>query len=740
MSRRLLRIALWSGLGVALCVTGYLIMNTTFMVYDDEGFVLISIRNYLAGLRLYDDVFSQYGPWPYVYHQIITTLGGHALLTHTLGRAITLVHWVTMALLCGAVAWRLTRSQVVALATTMLTFGLTWLMTAEPTHPGSLITVLVALLALLIVLLPGAQRPGPIYGGLGVVVALLVLTKINVGLLAAAGLGGFILHHTVWSGRWHRVAWMATAGLLALPWVLMGKQLHHDWALIFAVQFTLSAAGLLWLDAEDSTRDRLPQRAWLAVPLGGLCTLAVVCGWVLARGTTFDALIKTVLLNPLRMPARFVVGVSWLPETWALAAAGGLLVARAGWDIRRRGELAATTVWLVVAARGAVFLVFLRFIADWANYHGLFHFMADCLPLLPVFLVPLVTSPAGPARLARWGVAWLALPQILHAFPIAGSQLGWATFLCVPLLVTGWWEAGIVLRERAAAKGRRLLLAGGLLLTLACCVMLGLLGYTGWQRYIHSRPLGLPGAEGVRVEGSLRRAQRLMSLNAGIHADVLFSRQGMYSYNLWSGVPTPTGQNATHWFWLLDENQQRAIIARLSATPRSAFITCPYLDELLVKFKVPVEGPLQDFVQQHYQPLVTYGGMVFQVPRGSQAAVFGRYEALGQDGGDAEALPLLIRGNVRLQGRVAAIDLEGLNYPWDTGANLLTRQTRVFVEPIDRNGNPTGAGIPLPADAPLDGLYRLSIFSPKLPPDLPWQDYALVVRDAGGSVLSESYH
>src|SRR6188768_1396154 len=114
MSQRVLRIALWSGLGFALLTTGYLLMNTTFMIYDDEGFLLISLRNYLSGLHLYDDVFSQYGPWPYVYHQIITTLGGHAPLTHMLGRSITLFHWVAMALLCGLITWRLARSQLAA--------------------------------------------------------------------------------------------------------------------------------------------------------------------------------------------------------------------------------------------------------------------------------------------------------------------------------------------------------------------------------------------------------------------------------------------------------------------------------------------------------------------------------------------------------------------------------------------------------------------------------------------------
>ena len=44
MSQRLLRIALWSGLGFALLATGYLLMNTTFMMYDDEGFVMGAVK------------------------------------------------------------------------------------------------------------------------------------------------------------------------------------------------------------------------------------------------------------------------------------------------------------------------------------------------------------------------------------------------------------------------------------------------------------------------------------------------------------------------------------------------------------------------------------------------------------------------------------------------------------------------------------------------------------------------
>jgi hypothetical protein len=740
MSQRLARLALWSGLGVALLVTGYLLLNTTFMGYDDEGFVLISLRNYLAGLRLYDDVFSQYGPWPYVYHQIVTTLAGGAPLTHNFGRALTLFHWVTMALLCGGISWRLTRSQVAATAATVIAFGLTWQMTSEPSHPGSMISLLVALAGLLMTLLPDAKRPALVYAGLGVITALLVLTKINVGLLLAAGLGCFVLRHVAWPRSWRLLRWLGTLGLLALPWVLLGAQLHLGWALTFAVQFTLCAAGLLWIDAPRTDDPLIDARSWMAAVVAAVVAGVIVCGWVMARGTSLHALVQTVLINPVRMPGKFIVGMAWYPESLLLAAVGALLLLKAGWEIRREGRLPLPTARLIVALRLVIFACFVVNVHVWSSYSGVFHFIAYCLPLLAVFTVPLEGSASANVRLARWGAAVVALPQVLHAFPVAGSQLGWATFLCVPLLVAGLWDAGRILPDLLGGLGQRVARAGGFLLAAATCFLLGLLAQTGWERYTTSRSLDLPGATDIRLNSAAREPLRLLALNAGIHADLLVSRQGMYSYNLWSGVPTPTAQNATHWFWLLDDAQQQEIIARLAATPRTGFIISHSIDQFLADHQIPVAGPLQDFLTQHYKELFRYGGFSFMVPTASHAVTFGRYELLKSESPDPALPPALFRTNVLLDGQPVQIRLEQGDYPWNVGPDLLAPKLDAFAEPINRDGRIAGPTVRLPADKPLRGLYRISIFSPKLPDTLRLYDYLLTVRDPAGRLLSESVY
>ena len=49
-------------------VTSYLAMFTGFSAYDDEGALMITVKQYLSGRTIYVDVFSFYGPVYYLYN------------------------------------------------------------------------------------------------------------------------------------------------------------------------------------------------------------------------------------------------------------------------------------------------------------------------------------------------------------------------------------------------------------------------------------------------------------------------------------------------------------------------------------------------------------------------------------------------------------------------------------------------------------------------------------------------
>ena len=124
-------------------MTAYWLLFTVFMPYDDEGYVLISLKNYAAHGGLYAQVFSQYGPFFYFLHD-----AGHRLLgyefTNTNGRLITLLCWLLVAGTSAHLVWRQTRAVSLTGFTLGLTFFHLWLMVSEPLHPGGLIAALVA--------------------------------------------------------------------------------------------------------------------------------------------------------------------------------------------------------------------------------------------------------------------------------------------------------------------------------------------------------------------------------------------------------------------------------------------------------------------------------------------------------------------------------------------------------------------------------------------------------------------
>src|SRR3954463_14286765 len=129
----------------ALLLAATLIMFSRFMLYDDEGYVLISLRNFAEHGRLYRDVYTQYGPFPYVVYYTLNLLG--APLTHTVGRTVTLIIWTTTVLLTASIVWRLTRRYALVVATIAAVFTYLWVMANEPPHPGGLITLITATLA-----------------------------------------------------------------------------------------------------------------------------------------------------------------------------------------------------------------------------------------------------------------------------------------------------------------------------------------------------------------------------------------------------------------------------------------------------------------------------------------------------------------------------------------------------------------------------------------------------------------
>jgi hypothetical protein len=244
-------------------------------------------------------------------------------------------------------------------------------------------------------------------------------------------------------------------------------------------------------------------------------------------------------------------------------------------------------------------------------------------PLIWTWVIPLrgATGPR-PTAACRGLLAFVLLLQFLHAYPIGGSQESWATFLFLPLVALGLGE----LRSwrPAAPAGVKTPPRGWPVLAAAIGIVLvaktGWMARTAYQRFASRSDLALPGAMNLRLPESQRTAYQLLALNAVVHGDQLFSLPGMFSFNLWTDLPTPTRMNTTLWFTLLNDAEQAAIIAAIERAPRPCIIVQESLVRLMQAGQVPIRGILSDYVHRNFALAFRVEGFAFLVRSGRTIA------------------------------------------------------------------------------------------------------------------------
>ncbi len=581
--------AAWVLVLAAVGAVAWMLLATTFMVYDDEGYVLSSLRDVAAGHPLYTEVYSQYGPLPYVLYRILGVLGYP--FTSDSARMFTWACWLGSALFCGLITRRLTGSARLGLAGLVLTAMALTQNRAEPGHPGGLLALATAFAAWL-----GARQIaggrwsafGAWQAGLG---AAMLLTKINVGafhLVASLAWWPF-REPSVVRPPLRQLALVVFSAALACA--LMGGLLKTTAVQLQLVVFFCMMTPLILSQPGDQA-EAGPRGPVLAGALAAAAVLGIVLAATLAGGTTWADLVWHGLLSPLRHPSVYHHLVNWLQATppLALVSLGSVVAWRLGGAVVRRNILMGLKLValgsLLVGASGAELGLLEK---------CLFQIIA---PLGWALAAPLREVPAG-ERQARWWLAWLLGWHWLQAYPVAGTQIAWGGFLAIPLVL-------IALND-LTGPGR----ARGWSRIFAVCLSLLVLGKIGdyalrfWR---DSEPLDLPGARTLRPSPPLSSTLRTLIRNASGNANVLFTYPGMLSLNQWSEIPPPTLANTTHWFSLLSERQQIAVRDRLEAEPRALVVVQRDHLRYLIENGLGPQGPLKDYLHGAFRPVLRLEG------------------------------------------------------------------------------------------------------------------------------------
>ncbi|HEX6602939.1 MAG TPA: hypothetical protein VF030_09890 [Solirubrobacterales bacterium] len=582
---------------------------TGFIPYDDEGYMLVALDSFANRGHLYDEVFSQYGPFYFEFWTAFFSLFGIAV-DHEGGRTATMLAWVLAPLLTGAATWRMTRSLLLGLATQVLTFAAIATLTGEPMHPGGLICVLLGLILLFSCLVRAGSSP-PQLGLLGGTVAALVLVKVNVGLFALAALAlACVASYPVLAGR-RLLRPAVEAAFVALPLLVTASRLDEAWARDYAIHVAAAALAVVVALRARRAGDRDGEELWWLA--GGLVAVAVtVLVAILAAGTSPGGFVEGAITQPLRQPDVFSLPLIMSHRIYLFDLLA-LVGAFSYWYLSRAEGRTPSPAFTALVSLGSILigLELALSVAGRTVLFGISEFPGHQFGFLVfawVALAPLAEADDADTGFARLLLPPLAVLQALHAFPVAGSQVMWATFLLVPVgaLCVASGSRGLlgVLGE----ERERQVVGVAAAVTATVVIVVG--GNVYLRQPLQAAqavrdetvPLRLPGAEEVRVFPAEAEVYRDVTRAIDEYCAALVTLPGMNSFYLWAEPEPPTGFNATAWMELFDDAHQQRVIEATRSTENLCLLENDSNLAFWMAGRAPT-GPLVRYLRHGFRPL-----------------------------------------------------------------------------------------------------------------------------------------
>ena len=307
-----------------------------FPWFDDEGTILISIRAFVEGHRMYDDVYSLYGP---LFNLFYGLLYGplHIPANHVAGRLIAMSLWLAWTAGFAFFCFLLSRSLVSMLLCFVLTVRLLSPLMDSPGHPEELCLVLISATLLMTCWLEESGKNIAL-AGIGAAIAALTLIKINVGIFVGLPLLIVLLRKSSNQILWMILAPVAMIFLIILPVALQSLLFSFTWVRTYSLFCLLSVAATGLVILEVPGTPLMETRSWgILVASGGVTALLIVGAMMLAGSSAFGILNAVVLQNAGFVRNWYIpihVGTSGI-----LSATVSLLAAGAYWISGARPKL-----------------------------------------------------------------------------------------------------------------------------------------------------------------------------------------------------------------------------------------------------------------------------------------------------------------------------------------------------------------------------------------------------------------
>jgi hypothetical protein len=622
-------IVIYALVAIAATVAAYFMLFTQFAPYDDEGTVLVTLKAFVNGQTLYKDVYTPFGPFYYELFGGLFALSGHAVTTDA-SRSIVIVIWVGSSLLFGLAVQRLSGRVALGVAAMLVAFSVIFILSQEPMHAQVLA---VALLSLFTFVAAAVDTRRVVWAGgfCGVLLAALVLTKINLGIYAVAAtvFAAALTVEPLYRRRW--VLWPVTLAFLALPFLATGRDLSGELVrnlalleLLAGISIAVAAWSLRGDPAEEGGHARTMRWLLAAVVGFGLAFAAVLAAIFIAGSTpadVYDGVVTQALrirdVNPSPL------GSTAAAIDWGIAAiAAAALVA---W-LRSRGE-AISPLWAGVLKGAAGLAIWFSITQSAPLSLGPAPGNPDALAVVLAWIAAI--PPAGAVesvqkRFLRVLLPALGVAEVLQVYPVAGSQMRIAAVMFVAVGGLCLSDSLVSLRAWSATRGGASLERFGAIASVAI-VALGvkfaadgvvLPGITKAILYGEEKALPFPGATALRLPAAEAESyERVVELLHRNRCTSFIGFANVDSLYLWSQIDPPRPSAPSAWMLALDESEQRRILRQLRATPRP----CAFVNEAVagawLAGRPRPETPLVRYIFDHFEVVEQTGAFEFMLPK-----------------------------------------------------------------------------------------------------------------------------
>ncbi len=608
-------------LAAIIAIPAYWNLFSTWVQYDDEGYLTLSLRNFVDGGTLYHDVFTQYGPAYYEFWGALVSVLGLDVTMNT-GRLLVVAVWVLTGLLGGLAVSALTRNVVAGLSAQVVLFSVLSALVPEPMHPSGLIVLLFGAFAASAALaLPRWARTGAAL--LGAIAATAALTKLNIGMFLVLGTGfALVLALPAGRRRLPLVAFSAVAGAV-VPFLLMRPDLsdplvsRYAWIVALGI-LALGAAGIL-APQPAATAPGLRRFAGAFVA-GGIAAAAAIVLVIFVLGSSPADLWQGIVTEPSRLREVLSIRLQTFDNHLRVALAG--LVGAVAWGLLRRRPASGAVLLAPGLVRIAVGVLGWMALAQLGPFDTLSSRLTFPLAFAWLAAVPPRSASGEPQYLLpRLILAGCAAFETLQAYPVAGTQvqLGGVLLVLTTAIVVadGLREVREALPVRTPVPGL-VALAAGLVIFAGFTIHVVTKPWDAARTaYEVQIPLPFAGADRVRLPEPFVTVVDGLVNDVRDRCDTVIGYPGFGSLHLWSGVPAPNGLMPGDWMYLLGSEQQQRVLDDLREDARTGRRVCVVRNATQLYSwtfgKAPAQGALIDYMESA-RTVATYGPWELQVP------------------------------------------------------------------------------------------------------------------------------